>query len=361
MKPTRQLHELGQRLWLDNITRRLLNDGTLARYIAEYSITGLTSNPTIFDHAIGSGNDYDEAIARLATVESDDESLFFALAIEDLRRAAALFEPVHRASGGVDGWVSLEVSPLLADDAVATSASVARLHAKAACRNLFVKIPGTRAGTQAIEESIYAGIPVNVTLLFSRAQYEASAEAYLRGIERRIAARRDPNVPSVASLFVSRWDVAVQDQVPPPLRNRLGIAIAQDAYRAYRRLLESPRWKALAVAGALPQRMLWASTGTKDPQAPDTLYVEALAAPATIDTIPDKTLIAFAGHGRVGATMPDDGGDADKVMGEFRATGIDLDALAAKLQVDGAAAFVKSWRELLGRISDKRKALTPAR
>ena len=361
MNPTRQLHELGQRLWLDNITRRLLKDGTLARYIDEYAITGLTSNPTIFDHAIAGGSDYDDAIASAAPGERDDEALFFTLAIEDLRNAAALFAPIHRASGGLDGWVSLEVSPLLADDAAATTASVAKLHAQAARDNLFVKIPGTPAGTMSIEESIFAGVPVNVTLLFSRAQYEASANAYMRGIERRIAAKRDPRVPSVASLFVSRWDVAVHDQVPPPLRNRLGIAVAQDTYRAYRRLLDSPRWKALEGAGASAQRLLWASTGTKDPQASDTLYVEALAAPQTIDTIPDKTLAAFAAHGRVGATMPDDGGDADTVMGEYRKAGFDLDALARKLQVDGAAAFVKSWRELLGRIADKRRALATAR
>jgi transaldolase len=361
MNPTRQLHELGQRLWLDNITRRLLKDGTLARYIDEYAITGLTSNPTIFDHAIAGGSDYDDAIASAAPGERDDEALFFTLAIEDLRNAAALFAPIHRASGGLDGWVSLEVSPRLADDAAATTSSVAKLHAQAACDNLFVKIPGTPAGTKSIEESIVAGVPVNVTLLFSRAQYEASANAYMRGIERRIAAKRDPRVPSVASLFVSRWDVAVHDQVPPPLRNRLGIAVAQDTYRAYRRLLDSPRWKALEGAGASAQRLLWASTGTKDPQASDTLYVEALAAPQTIDTIPDKTLAAFAAHGRVGATMPDDGGDADTVMGEYRKAGFDLDALARKLQVDGAAAFVKSWRELLGRIADKRRALATAR
>jgi transaldolase len=357
MKITRQLDALGQRLWLDNITRGLLRSGTLASYVDELSVTGLTSNPTIFDHAIGGSSDYDEAIRRESARCGSDEALFLALAIEDLREAARLFLPAHRASGGIDGWVSLEVSPLLADDARGTVDEAAKLHAQAACPNLFVKIPGTAAGVQAIEASVFAGIPINVTLLFSRTQYEAAADAYLRAIERRIAGGLDPQVHSVASLFVSRWDVAANDKVPPALRNRLGIAVAKDTYRAYRRLLASPRWRKLAAAGALPQRVLWASTGTKDPSAADTLYVEALAAPDTIDTLPDKTLLAFVDHGRLGPPMPDDGGDADAVLAQFRAAGVDVEALAARLQRDGADAFVKSWRELLARVGAKRASL----
>ena len=360
MNATQQLHDLGQSLWLDNITRSLLTSGTLARYIKDFAVTGLTSNPTIFEHAIGKSAAYDEAIRRQAGTAESDEVLFFGLAIEDLTRAADLFRPAFDASGGVDGWVSLEVSPLLADDSATTIAAAARLHARAARPNLFIKIPGTPAGITAIEESIFAGVPINVTLLFSSAQYVAAAEAYLRGIERRIAAGRGPVVDSVASLFVSRWDVATHDKLPPPLRNRLGIAVAKQTYRAYRDLLASPRWRKLAAAGARTQRLLWASTGTKDPAAPDTLYIEALAAPDTIDTIPEKTLAAFADHGKIGPSMPQDGGDADAVIAECRRAGIDDAALALDLQRDGAAAFSKSWHELLGGIRAKRGALTPA-
>ena len=357
---TAKLQALGQSLWLDNITRQMLDDGTLARYIRDYSITGLTSNPTIFEHAIGKGGAYDEQIASLARAGRSGEDLFFQLALRDLTRAADLFKPAHDASGGVDGWVSLEVSPLLVDDAEKTIESVARLHDAAAKPNLYIKIPGTPAGVKAIEASIFAGIPINVTLLFSREQYVAAAEAYLRGIERRIAAGRDPKVESVASLFVSRWDVAVKDQVPPEKRNRLGIAIAKRAYKAYRELLASPRWTKLAAAGAHVQRLLWASTGTKDPDASDTLYVEALAAPDTVDTIPDKTLLAFAEHGKVGAPMAVDGGDAEAVIAEFRALGIDDGALADRLQKEGAAAFAKSWRSLLEGIAEKTSQLSGA-
>ena len=360
MNATQQLHDLGQSLWLDNITRSLLTSGTLARYIKDFAVTGLTSNPTIFEHAIGKSDAYDEAIRRQAGTAESDEVLFFGLAIEDLTRAADLFRPAFDASGGVDGWVSLEVSPLLADDSATTIAAAARLHARAARPNLFIKIPGTPAGITAIEESIFAGVPINVTLLFSSAQYVAAAEAYLRGIERRIAAGRGPVVDSVASLFVSRWDVATHDKLPPPLRNRLGIAVAKQTYRAYRDLLASPRWRKLAAAGARTQWLLWASTGTKDPAAPDTLYIEALAAPDTINTIPEKTLAAFADHGKVGPPMPQDGGDADAVIAECRRAGIDDAALALDLQRDGAAAFSKSWHELLGGIRAKRGALTPA-
>jgi transaldolase len=357
---TQALHALGQSLWIDNITRDMLADGTLKRYIDELSVTGLTSNPTIFEHAIGHGQAYDAQIAELARAGRSGEDLFFALAAQDLVRGADLFRPAHDASAGVDGWVSLEVSPLLVDDAEKTIESVARLHDAAARPNLYIKIPGTPAGVKAIEASIYAGIPINVTLLFSREQYVAASEAYLRGIERRIAAGRDPKVESVASLFVSRWDVAVENQVPPEQRNRLGIAIAKRTYKAYRELLASPRWTKLAAAGAHAQRLLWASTGTKDPEASDTLYVEALAAPDTIDTIPDKTLLAFAEHGRIGAAMPVDGGDAEAVIAEFRGFGIDDGALAERLQKDGAAAFSKSWRSLLDGIAGKASQLSGA-
>jgi transaldolase len=353
MKATQTLHDLGQSLWLDNITRDLLDRGTLRSYIGELSVTGLTSNPTIFDHAIRKGDAYDDAIHRKTDEGKAGEPLFLELALEDLTRAADLFRPIHDATAGVDGWVSLEVSPLLVDDAGGTIREVARLHGRAGRANIFIKIPGTGSGLKAIEESIFAGVPVNVTLLFSREQYVAAAEAYMRGIERRIAGGLDPKVSSVASLFVSRWDVAVKDKVAGELRNRLGIAVARRTYNAYRDLLASPRWQKLAGAGARTQRLLWASTGTKDPGAPDTLYVEALAAPDTINTIPDKTLLAFADHGRVNGVMPIDGGDADAVLAAFTRAGVDNAALAARLQREGAQSFAKSWQELMDCIATK--------
>ena len=350
---TKKLHALGQRIWLDNITRELLQNGTLARCIAELSVTGLTSNPTIFEHAIGSGTGYDEAIRQLSSRGLSGEGLFFELALQDLRQAADLFRPVFDASAGADGWASLEVSPLLAHDADGTIRHAAQLHAQAARPNLFIKIPGTPAGVVAIEESIFGGVPINVTLLFSREHYVAAADAYLRGMERRVQAGLDPQVTSVASLFVSRWDVAVKEKTSPPLHNRLGIAIAMRTYKAYRDLLASERWQKLARAGARPQRLLWASTGTKDPAAPDTLYVDALAAPDTINTIPDKTLLAFADHGHAGAVLPFDGGQSEAVLEEFRREGVDDEALAARLQREGVQAFAKSWQALLARIKDK--------
>jgi len=359
MKATEQLQDLGQSLWLDNITRGLLTDGTLQRYIDELSVTGLTSNPTIFEHAIGSGGAYDDAIRQETINGKSGEALFFALAIEDLTRAADLFRPVHDRTGGVDGWVSLEVSPLLANDTASTIAAARDLHARAQRANLFIKIPGTAQGVPAIEASILAGVPINVTLLFSAEQYRAAAEAYLRGIERRLAAGLDPGIGSVASLFVSRWDVAVENQVPPELRNRLGIAVAQRTYKVYREVLASPRWRKLAAAGARPQRLLWASTGTKDPNAPDTLYVEALAAPDTINTIPEKTLHAFADHGRVIGSLPDDGGDAEEVIAACARHGVDERTLAARLQREGAESFDKSWQDLLQRIAASSAKLEP--
>ena len=360
MNKAQELHDLGQSLWLDNITREILDNGTLRRYINEFSVTGLTSNPTIFDEAIGNTAAYDQGIRDKAKAGKSGEVLFTELALEDLRRAADLFRPVFDATDGVDGWVSMEVSPLLANDTTGSIAAAARIHAQAERPNLYVKIPGTPEGGPAIEESIFDGIPINVTLLFSREQYLAAAEAYLRGVERRIAARRDPRVASVASLFVSRWDKAVGDKVPPELRNRLGIAIGGRTYRAYRDLLASPRWKKLAAAGARPQRLLWASTGTKDPKASDTLYVEALAAPDTIDTMPEKTLRAFAEHGELKRVMAEDGGDAEAVLARFAKAGIDTDELALQLQRDGAQAFTKSWTELMTRIADKSDALAHA-
>jgi transaldolase len=360
-EPTQQLHELGQRLWLDNISRDMLDEGTLTRYIRDYSITGLTSNPTIFDQAINNGDHYDDAIAAKAREGKSGEALFFELALEDLTRAADLFRPIHDATQGIDGWVSLEVSPVLAGDTAGSIQAAKQLHAKARRPNLFIKIPGTPAGIPAIEEAIFAGVPVNVTLLFSRAQYLAAAGAYLRGIERRLASGFDANVASVASIFVSRWDVAVKDKVPPALRNRLGIAVAKQSYRAYRELLASTRWQQLVAAGAHPQRMLWASTGTKDPAAPATLYVDALAAPDTVNTMPDKTLLAYAVHGKAPKPLADDGGDAETEIAEFVDAGIQLDALAADLQREGADAFNKSWDDLLGIIAKKSAALAKAR
>jgi transaldolase len=356
MKATQELHEMGQSLWLDNITRGLLMSGTLRRYIQEFSVTGLTSNPTIFDHAIKNSHDYDEAIRRKGKDGESRESLFFELALEDLRQAADLFRPIHDQTGGVDGWVSLEVSPLLANDTAGTITAVKELHDRADRPNRFIKIPGTREGLPAIEEATFAGVPINVTLLFSREQYVAAAEAYLRGIERRLAAGLKPDVFSVASLFVSRWDVAVMGKAPDALRDRLGIAIAKRTYKAYRDLLDSPRWQRLANAGARVQRLLWASTGTKDPKASDVLYITSLAAPLTINTIPERTLKALADHGRLGAVMPAHGGDCEEVLAEFTKAGIDIDALAARLQEDGAIAFVRSWDELMKSIASKGEA-----
>ena len=353
LNATQQLHDLGQSLWLDNITRALLSSGTLSRYIAEYAVTGLTSNPTIFDHAIKNSDCYDEAIRKKSQTGMSVEALFLELALEDLIQAADLFRPIHDATDGVDGWVSLEVSPLFANDTANTINNAAQLHARAARPNLFIKIPGTPEGIPAIEQSIFDGIPINVTLLFSREHYVAAAEAYLRGIERRVKAGLNPKIESVASLFVSRWDVAVKLEISPQFHNRLGIAIAMRTYKAYRDLLASERWQKLAQAGARPQRLLWASTGTKDPAAPDALYIEALAAPDTINTIPEKTLLAFAEHGKVGAALPADGGYAEAVLEEFRREGVDDEALAARLQQEGVEAFAKSWSALMSRIREK--------
>ena len=360
MKATQKLHDMGQSLWLDNITRGLLTSGTLRRYIQELSVTGLTSNPTIFDHAIKNSHDYDDAIRKKVKEGKSGEALFFELALEDLGWAADLFRPIHDLTNGVDGWVSLEVSPLLAHDTSSTLAAARALHARAARSNLFIKIPGTKEGLPAIEEAIFAGVPINVTLLFSSTQYVAAAEAYLRGIERRIEAGLNPSVGSVASLFISRWDVAVTGKSPEPLRDQLGIAIAMRTYNAYRRLLDSPRWQRIFNAGARPQRLLWASTGTKDPKASDVLYIKALAAPFTVNTMPESTLKALADHGELGTILPPDGGNSEEVLAHFAEAGIDVDALAAQLQEEGAKSFVKSWNDLMAVITSKSAALTAA-
>jgi transaldolase len=357
MKATKLLHNLGQSLWLDNITRDLLNGGTLKRYIDELSVTGLTSNPTIFDHAIKNSSAYDDAIIDRLAKGKSGEPLFFELALEDIIRAADLFRPIFDKTNGVDGWVSIEVSPLLAYDAASTLAAAKDLRARAARPNVFIKIPGTKEGLPAIEEAIFAGIPVNVTLLFSREQYVAAADAFLRGIERRIEAGLKPDVGSVASVFVSRWDAAVAGKVPATLTNQLGIAVANRTYQAYRDLLCSPRWQRAFNAGARPQRLLWASTGTKDPKASDVLYVKALAAPFTVNTMPEATLLALADHGELGSIMSADGGDCEAVLAQFAKSSIAVDALAAQLQADGAKSFVKSWNELLGVIASKSDAL----
>ena len=360
MKGTRKLQALGQSLWLDNITRDLLDKGTLQGYVDELSVTGLTSNPTIFDQAIKGGAAYDKAIREKLAKGLSGEALFFELALEDLRRAADVFRPTWDRTDGVDGWVSLEVSPLLAYDSARTIAAARDLFARAARPNLFIKIPGTKQGLPAIEEAIFAGVPINVTLLFSREHYVAAADAFLRGIERRIDAGLKPEVGSVASVFISRWDVAVADKVPDKLKDRLGIAIAMRTYKAYRALLGSARWQRAYNAGARPQRLLWASTGTKDPRASDVLYVKSLAAPFTVNTMPEKTLLALADHGDVGGTLPIDGGDCETVLAEFEKAGISPDAVAAQLQDDGAKAFVKSWNDLLGVIASKSAALGKA-
>jgi len=360
MKATEILHEQGQSLWLDNITRDLLETGTLARYIGELSVTGLTSNPTIFDHAIKNSSAYDAAIRTKVKEGKSGEELFFELALEDLTRAADLFRPVWDRTRGVDGWVSLEVSPLLAHDTPSTLAAAKALHARAGRPNLLIKIPGTKEGLPAIEEAIFAGIPINVTLLFSAAQYLAAADAFMRGIERRVAAGLQPEIESVASVFISRWDAAVKDRVPQPLRNQLGIAIAKRTYKAYRALLDSPRWQRVLNAGARPQRLLWASTGTKDPGASDVLYIKSLAAPFTVNTMPEGTLKALADHGAIGEMLPADGGDGEEVLAQFAGAGIDVDALASQLQDEGAKSFVSSWHELMGVIVGKSAALAKA-
>ena len=360
MKSTQTLHDLGQSIWVDNISRGMLTSGTLRRYIDELSVTGLTSNPTIFDHAISKSADYDETIRHKVAQGHTGEKLFFELALEDLTQAADMFQPIHERTAGLDGFVSLEVSPLLAHDTRKTTAVAKALHDQGQRSNLFIKIPGTPEGLPAIEESIFAGVPINVTLLFSAEQCVAAADAFMRGIERRIAAGLSPNVASVASIFISRWDVAVKDKVPSALINQLGIAVGKQAYREYRKLLESPRWQRAFNEGARPQRLLFASTGTKDPKASDVLYVKGLAAPFTVNTMPDATLLAFADHGEVGAPLPADGGDCDKVLAEFGKAGIDLGALANQLQDEGAKSFVKSWNDLIGVIESKSNTLRKA-
>lgn len=359
MNALNRLHDLGQSVWLDNIRRELLTSGTLAKWIAELSVTGLTSNPTIFDQAISHGTDYDVAIQRHATEGRSPSDVFFAIALEDITAAADLFQPAYEESGGLDGFVSLEVSPTLADDAAGTIAEAKRLHAAAARPNVLIKVPGTAAGLVAIEELILAGVPINVTLLFSREHYLGAAHAYLKGLERRVAAGRKPDVPSVASLFVSRWDGAT-GQLPDGLRDRLGIAISQRTYRAYRELLASARWHQLATQGARPQRLLLASTGTKSKALPDTYYITALAAPQTVNTMPEATLLAFADHGEIGATLPTDGGDAEGMLKRIGQAGVDVDALAAELQIKGRDAFVASFEQLLERVDSKMQALRAA-
>jgi transaldolase len=357
MNATAQLHATGQSIWLDNISRKLLDSGTLARYINDLSVTGLTSNPSIFEAAFKGGNDYDASIKQKTAAGLRGDDLFFEIALEDLTRAAGMFKAIHDSSNGIDGYVSLEVSPLLAYDATQTIAQAKKLFAQANQANLFIKIPGTPEGLPAIEEAIFAGVPINVTLLFSCEQYLACSEAYLRGLERRLEAGLDVQVASVASVFVSRWDRAVVDHVPASMHNQLGLAVMRQTYKAYRDLLESPRWQALEAHGAWPQRVLWASTGTKDPNASDTIYIAPLAADLTVNTMPEATLLAFADHGTVGAVMARDGDDAEQVLASFRAAGIDLEALAKQLQSDGAEAFVKSWHGLLAVLESKSAAL----
>jgi transaldolase len=353
MNATSKLQELGQSLWLDNISRNMIDTGLLQTYISDFSITGLTSNPSIFTKAVAGGSDYDAQIASERATGATPEEIVLRLMVQDLRRAADLFAPIHKATSGKDGWVSIEVSPYLINDAKGSLEWAQRLHAQMDRANAFVKIPGTQQGAVAIEEAIFQGIAINVTLLFSRDQYVAVAEAYMRGIERRIDGGLDPKVRSVASVFVSRWDAAAAKQGRADLRNRLGLAVAADVWDAYQSILASERWQTLAKAGAMPQTLLWASTGVKDPEADDTLYITALAAPETINTMPDATLRAFADHGAVGK-----GGTLDREAGaKLRRVategGLDLDALAGKLQVDGGDAFVTAWDELLKRVEGK--------
>ena len=358
MNATQKLQDVGQSLWIDDITRDMLDSGTLAKYIAELSVTGLTSNPTIFDRAVTHSAKYDDEIRRLLKGGLKGEPLFFELALQDLSRAADLFLPVHQRTATVDGWVSLEVSPLLAYDTNETIAEAKRLYKKANKPNLFIKIPGTKEGLPAIEEAIFSGVTVNVTLLFSAAQYTAAADAYMKGLERRVAAGLSPDIRSVASVFISRWDKAIMDKVPDALRDKLGIAVGKESYKAYRDVLNSDRWQRLESLGARPQRLLFASTSTKDPKAPDTMYIQAFAAPNTVNTMPDETLLAFGDHGVVDGVLSPDGGDYAAVLSEYQKAGIDVAALAQKLQDDGAKSFVQSWQDLLKAIETKCLALT---
>ena len=360
VKATGQLHRLGQSLWLDNITRDLLDSGTLQHYIDELSVTGLTSNPTIFEHAIKNSSTYDTTIRKKLAEGKSGEALFFEVALEDLTRAADMFRPIYDRTNGVDGWVSVEVSPLLAYNTASTLAAAKELHARADRPNLFIKIPGTPEGLPAIEEAIFAGVPINITLLFSREQYLAAAEAFLRGVERRVDAGFKPNVGSVASVFVSRWDSAVAAKVPLELRSRLGIAMAQRTYKAYRSLLSSPRWQRIYNTGAYPQRLLWASTGTKDPAASDVLYIKSLAAPFTVNTMPEGTLKALADHGAITTLLQADGGNCEEVLAQVASAGVDVYALAVELQDEGAKAFVKSWDGLMSQINSKTAVLKKA-
>jgi transaldolase len=357
-KHTHQLHEQGLSLWLDNITRGLLRSGTLDKYIHELSISGLTSNPTIFDHAIRNTDFYDDAIRQKANSGLPVEKLFFELAIEDLSQAASLFKPIYERTNGLDGWVSLEVSPKLAYDTEGTLQAARQLHDLAGLPNLFIKIPGTQQGLPAIEEAIFAGVPVNVTLLFSAEQYTAAAQAYLRGVERRIAAGLNPAVRSVASIFISRWDKATLGKAPAVLQDKLGIAVAQRAYLAYRAFLNSERMLRAMNFGAHPQRLLWASTSTKDPQASDILYIRSLIAPYTINTMPEETLLDFADHGQAGPPLPLEGGDSEQVIADFEKAGFGYEELAATLQKEGAQSFVKSWNDLLETIEARMYAVT---
>lgn len=354
---TKNLQDQGVSLWMDNISRQMIDDKELERYIKEFSITGLTSNPSIFDKAIAQTTYYDSAIAKLNKPELNDEALFFELAIQDIQQAADLFLPVFHKTNGLDGFVSIEVSPLLAYDTESTLKSAREIHRKVNRPNVFIKIPGTPEGVPAIEAAIAEGIPINVTLLFSAEQYEASAMAYLRGIETRIKKGLNADVRSVASLFVSRWDKAVEDKAPENLKNKLGIAVAQKTYVAYLKFLKSPRVQRIMNFGTSPQRLLWASTGTKDPNASDVLYIKNLIAPYTINTIPDKTLMAFADHGEIGASLPCNPEAADHIIKQFADISVDYTQLAEQLQKEGAEAFNKSWNNLINSIATKRSQL----
>jgi transaldolase len=354
---TKKLNQQGLSIWLDNITRKMLDNGVLQKYITELSVTGLTSNPSIFEAAIAKTSDYDAAITNISKPGITDEEVFFDLAIEDIQRAADLFLSVFEKTNGLDGFVSIEVSPLLAYDTENTLKAAKDIHQKVNRPNAFIKIPGTPEGLPAIEKAIAEGIPVNVTLLFSAEQYEAAALAWLKGVETRIGLGLNPDVRSVASVFVSRWDKAVAEKAPLALRNKLGIAVMQKTYHAYQQFLNSERVQRVMNFGAFPQRLLWASTGTKDPDASDVLYVTNLVAPYTVNTIPENTLLAFADHGETGEPMPDNTKSADQILKQFEDISVNYLQLAEQLQKEGAEAFNKSWENLIDSISTKRKQL----
>lgn len=357
MSRLQELHDAGVSIWLDTLSRELLESGEFAALVDRYAVSGATSNPTIFAKAITGSDRYDEQLRSLVAAGSAaTRELFFAIALDDVRRAAAILRPVHERTGGRDGFISFECTPDVADDAEATIAQALDLWRRLNLANVLIKVPATRAGVSAIEELTAAGVNVNVTLLFSLERYEEVIEAYLRGLERRVAAGEPiAGISSVASFFVSRVDAKADALLPPDssLRGRVAIANAQLAYGRYLQRFAGARWEALRGAGATAQRPLWASTGTKDPGYSDVLYVEQLIAPGVINTMPEKTLRAFAEHGNVERTLGSDLGAANAVLSAAAAEAVGLETITRELEYEGVQAFCDSYRDLIACIETK--------